>query len=80
MHITSLSLARPVVDQPKGVPVVHRVDGWLEGGASQDLDAAFFGVPFSKALEFPGSPILARKLVQIGMSEICNSPLVPCWC
>jgi formimidoylglutamase len=38
------------------------------------LGAESSGVPFRKALEFPGSPILGRNLVQIGMGEFANSP------
>ena len=31
-------------------------------------------MPFRKALELPGSPLLGRNLVQIGMVEFGNSP------
>jgi arginase family enzyme len=38
------------------------------------LGAESSGVPFRKALELPGSPLLGRNLVQIGMAEFTNSP------
>ena len=52
--------------------------GVVHFDAHHDLREAHFGaessgVPFRKALEFPGSPILGRNLVQIGMTEFCNS-------
>lgn len=37
------------------------------------LGAESSGVPFRKALEFSGTPIAGRNLVQIGMTEFCNS-------
>lgn len=54
--------------------------GVVHFDAHHDLREAHFGaessgVPFRKALEFPGSPIRGRNLVQIGMSEFCNSPV-----
>lgn len=54
--------------------------GIVHFDAHHDLREAHFGaessgVPFRKALEFSGSPILGRNLVQIGMSEFCNSPV-----
>jgi formimidoylglutamase len=68
-------------------PLLHGVAGALPGkkigiihfDAHHDLRKAHLGaessgVPFRKALELPGSPILGRNLVQIGMAEFANSP------
>ena len=68
-------------------PLLEGVTGALEGkqlgvvhfDAHHDLREAHFGaessgVPFRKALEFPGAPIAGRNLVRIGMTEFGNSP------
>jgi formimidoylglutamase len=54
--------------------------GIVHFDAHHDLRESHFGaessgVPFRKALELPGRPILGRNLVQIGMAEFCNSPV-----
>lgn len=53
--------------------------GVIHFDAHHDLREAHFGsessgVPFRKALELAGSPLLGRNLVQIGLAEFTNSP------
>jgi formimidoylglutamase len=69
-------------------PILEGVTGALSGrrvgivhfDQHHDLREAHFGaessgVPFRKALEFPGAPILPANLVQIGLGEFSNSPV-----
>lgn len=73
------SITWPLLEGVTGALPGKRV-GVIHFDAHHDLREAHFGaessgVPFRKALELPGTPIRGANLVQIGMTEFCNSPV-----
>lgn len=73
------SIAWPILEGITAARSGRRV-GVIHFDAHHDLREAHFGaessgVPFRKALEFPEDAVLGRNLVQIGMTEFCNSPI-----
>lgn len=73
------SIAWPILE---GITAARsgRPLGVVHFDAHHDLREAHFGaessgVPFRKALEFPEDAVAGRNLVQIGMTEFCNSPI-----
>ena len=73
------SIAWPILEGITAARSGRRV-GVIHFDAHHDLREAHFGaessgVPFRKALEFPEDAVEGRNLVQIGMTEFCNSPI-----
>jgi len=73
------SITWPILEAVTAARSGRRI-GVVHFDAHHDLREAHFGaessgVPFRKALEFPSDPVLGRNLVQIGMTEFCNSPI-----
>jgi formimidoylglutamase len=74
-HSTTWPILEGVTDEFAGRQV-----GIVHFDQHHDLREAHFGsessgVPFRKALDFPGQPIRPRNLVQIGLGEFANSPI-----
>ncbi|MDH5557686.1 MAG: agmatinase family protein, partial [Alphaproteobacteria bacterium] len=73
------SIAWPILEGITAARSGRRV-GAVHFDAHHDLREAHFGaessgVPFRKALEFPDDAVAGRNLVQIGMTEFCNSSI-----
>jgi formimidoylglutamase len=73
------SIAWPILEGIAAARSGRRV-GIVHFDAHHDLRETHFGaessgVPFRKALEFPEDAVMGRNLVQIGMTEFCNSPI-----
>ena len=73
------SIAWPILEGITAARTGRRV-GVVHFDAHHDLREAHFGaessgVPFRKALEFPDDAVAGRNLVQIGMTEFCNSSI-----
>jgi formimidoylglutamase len=73
------SIAWPILEGITAARSGRRV-GVVHFDAHHDLREAHYGaessgVPFRKALEFPEDAVEGRNLVQIGMTEFCNSPI-----
>jgi formimidoylglutamase len=73
------SLTWPILEGVTGAMAGKQL-GVIHFDQHHDLREAHFGaassgVPFRKALEFPGTPIRGRNLVQVGIAEFANSPV-----